>query len=214
MTMPILHGVALSPFVRKVRVAMAEKSIAYEHVPVLPFEQTDEYRQKSPLGKIPCYEDGDFVLPDSSAIIAYLERIHPEPALYPADPQEFGRALWYEEYADTKLADTLTSVFVERFVQKNFFQKEPDEERVAEKLVEAEPLFDYLDGEIGDRAVMVGKHFSVADIAIGSIFVNFEHGGERPDAGRWPRLAAYVDGLHARPSFKGIIEEEKASISR
>ena len=95
--MPTLHGVSLSPFVRKVRVALAEKSIAYEQVPVMPFNQTDEYFAKSPLGKIPCWEDGEFVLPDSSAIIAYLERVHPEPALYPSDPKEFGRALWYED---------------------------------------------------------------------------------------------------------------------
>ena len=212
--MPILHGVALSPFVRKVRVALAEKSIAYEHISVLPFGQTDEYRKKSPLGKIPCFEDGDLVLPDSSAIIAYLERTHPEPALYPADPGQFGRALWYEEYADTKLADTLTTVFFERFVQKNFFKKDPDEERIAQALGDAEPLFDYLSGEIADREVMAGNHFSVADIAIGSMFVNFEHGGERVDAGRWPELAAYVDRIHARPSFKAIIEEEKASTSQ
>jgi len=212
--MPILHGVDLSPFVRKVRVALAEKSIAYEHVPVLPFGQTDEYLAKSPLGKIPCWEDGDYTLPDSSAIIAYLERTHPEPALYPSSAEEFGRALWYEEYADTKLADTLTTVFFERFVQKNFFDKEPDEERVAQALREAEPLFDYLTGEIGDRDVMVGNRFSVADIAIGSIFVNFAHGGEQVDAGRWPQLAAYVERIHARPSFKGIIEQEKAAVSQ
>jgi glutathione S-transferase len=212
--MPVLHGVSLSPFVRKVRVAMAEKSIAYEHVSVLPFGQTDEYRKKSPLGKIPCYEDGDYVLPDSSAIIAYLERIHPEPALYPSDPEEFGRALWYEEYSDTKLTDTLAPIFFQRFVQKNFFQQEPDEELVAQKLEEAGPLFDYLDGEIGDREVMVGKYFSIADIAIGSIFLNFEYGSERIDAGRWPELAAYVARLHARPSFKGLIEQEKAEMSQ
>jgi glutathione S-transferase len=212
--MPILHGVALSPFVRKVRVALAEKSIAYEHDPVLPFGQTDEYRKKSPLGKIPCFEDGDLVLPDSSVIIAYLERVHPEPALYPADSGQFGRALWYEEYADTKLSETLTTVFFERFVQKNFFKRDPDEERVAQALQDAEPLFDYLNGEIANREVMAGNHFSVADIAIGSMFVNFEHGGERVDAGRWPELAAYVDRVHARPSFKSIIEEEKASTSQ
>jgi glutathione S-transferase len=212
--MPVLHGVSLSPFVRKVRVAMAEKSIKYELVPVMPFGQSDEFLAKSPLGKIPCYEEGDFTLPDSSAIIAYLERIRPEPALYPSDPKEFGRALFYEEYSDSKLTDTLAPIFFERFVQKNFFKKDPDEQRIAQKLEEAAPLFEYLESEVGDRAVIVGQHFSVADIALGSIFVTFGHGGERVDPGRWPKLAAYIDGLHARPSFKAIIEEEKASISQ
>jgi glutathione S-transferase len=211
MSMPILHGVALSPFVRKVRVALAEKGIAYESVPQLPFGQSDEYRKKSPLGKVPCWEDGAFILPDSSCIMAYLERVHPEPALYPSDPKEFGRALWYEEYADSKLMETLSPVFFQRFVQKNFFQKEPDEAIVAKALVDLEPYFAYLDGEIGNRAAMVGGRFSIADIAIGSVFVNFGHAGEKVDASRWPRLAAYLDGIHSRPSFKGIIEGEKAA---
>ena len=59
---------------------------------------------------------------------------------------------------------------------------------------------------------MVGR-FSVADIAIGSVFVNMQHAGEAVDAGRWPKLAAYVDRIHARPSFKGLIEEEKAAFT-
>jgi len=211
--MPILHGAHLSPFVRKVRVALAEKSIEYESIPVVPFNQTDEYLAKSPLGKIPCWEDGDFILPDSSCILAYLERIHPSPALYPSDPKEYGRTLWYEEYSDSKLIETIGPVFFERFIKKNVFQQETDEERVANQIKAAEPLFDYLNGEIGDRDVLVGKHFTVADIAIGSVFANFEHAGERVDASRWPQLAAYVDRIHARPSYKQILEEEKASVT-
>ncbi len=208
--MPILHGAGASPFVRKVRVALAEKGIAYELVPVIPFGPREEYKKKSPLGKIPCWEDGDLLLPDSSCIIAYLERVHPKPALYPEDPAEFGRALWYEEYADTRLVESLGPVFFERFVKKNILNQEPDEERVRKVLEEAvPPVLDYLEGEIGDREVLVGRHFSIADIATASPFVNFAHGGESVDASRWPRLAAYVARIHARPSFKGLIEEER-----
>jgi len=74
-----LYGVALSPFVRKVRVALAEKGVAYEHDPVIPVNVSAEYRKKSPLGKIPAFEDGDKTLADSSVICAYLDRVHPSP---------------------------------------------------------------------------------------------------------------------------------------
>ena len=204
----VIHGVNASPFVRKVRVALLEKGIDYELIPVVPFGQTDEFKAISPLGKIPVLQDGDFILPDSSCIISYLEKTHPTPALYPADPKEMARALFYEEYSDSKLTDTLAPVFFQRYVRKNFFQQEADEAIVKEKLAEAEPLFDYLEGEIGDRDVLVGNHFSVADISIGAITVNFESAGEKVDPARWPRLAAYVDRLHARPSFKACIEGE------
>ena len=43
--------------------------------------------------------------------------------------------------------------------------------------------------------------------------MNLAHAGEGVDAGRWPKLAAYVERIHARPSFKACIEEEKAAFS-
>ena len=73
-------------------------------------------------------------------------------------------------------------------------------------------MFDYLEVELADRQVLVGKHFSIADIAVSSPFVNFAHAGESLDAKRWPRLAAYLERNHARPSFKALIEEEKAAL--
>ena len=57
----LLHGANGSPFVRKVRVILDEKSLPYEQNPVIPFGVSDEYKEKSPLGKIPCLEDGDYV---------------------------------------------------------------------------------------------------------------------------------------------------------
>jgi glutathione S-transferase len=209
---PILHGVNASPFVRKTRVALAEKGIEYELVPVMPMGQTAEYKRISPLGKIPCYQEGDFTLPDSSCIIAYLERTHPAPALYPADPQQFGRALWFEEYADTKLVETLGVVFFNRVVAKMIGQQ-PDEAAIAAALEAAPQVFDYLEGELADRQVLAGSHFSVADIAVSSPFVNFAHAGESPDPARWPRLVAYLERNHSRPSFKALIEEEKAALA-
>ena len=208
--MPILHGVNPSPFVRKARVALAEKGIAYESVPVMPMGQSAEYLKLSPLGKIPCWQDGDFVLPDSSCIIAYLEKVQPTPALYPSDPKQYGRALWYEEYSDTKLAETVGPIFFNRAVNPRLMNQPCNEELVQQKLGELEPLLDYLEGELREGQPIVGSRFSVADIALGSNFVNLAHGGESVDAARWPKLAAYVESVHARPSFKGIIEEEKA----
>ncbi|MDX1649506.1 MAG: glutathione S-transferase family protein, partial [Myxococcota bacterium] len=100
-----LIGAGPSPFVRKVRVALAEKGMAYEHDPMVPFGVSDEYRRMHPLGKIPTLRDGDKVIPDSSAILVYLEAVQPEPALYPEEPYARARAVWLEEYADAGLVD-------------------------------------------------------------------------------------------------------------
>jgi glutathione S-transferase len=209
--MPKLHGVNLSPFVRKVRIALAEKGIEYEHEQVLPFGQTPEYFALSPLGKVPCYQDGDLTIPDSSVIIDYLERVAPNPPLYPTDPGQRARALWYEEYADTKLVNALSTVFFQRFVGPKFMQQETDQAAVDAALNdEIPPILDYLEGELDSDGFLVGDHFSIADIATTSPFVNFAIAGESVDGSRWPKLAAYVERMHGRPHYKPIVEGDLA----
>lgn len=210
--MPILHGANLSPYVRKVRVVLAEKGIAYELNPVIPFGVSSDYKRKSPLGKIPCWEDGTFLLPDSSCIAAYLEKAHPQPALYPAEPRQYGRALWYEEYADSRMVEIFGPIFFQRVVRKNVMKQEPDQALIARSLERLPEVFDYLEAEIGSNEYLVGNRFSIADIAVSSPFVNLAHGGERVDAARWPRLVAYRDRVLSRASFKALLAEEKAPL--
>jgi glutathione S-transferase len=211
--MPILHGAIASPFVRKVRVALACKGIDYKQDPIIPLNVSPEYKQKSPLGKIPCFEDGDFVLPDSSCIIAYLEKVKPSPALYPSDAKHYGRALWYEEYADTKLSETVGPIFFERFVKKNVLKAQPDEERVRKQIAEAlPPVLDYLEGEVPARGdAIVGGSFSIADIALGSQLLNLVHAGVGVDRARWPNLAAYTAAVHGNAWFAPLVAEERAA---
>lgn len=211
--MPKIHGVSASPFVRKVLVAMAEKSLPYESVPVMPMAPSPEFKKISPLGKIPVYQDGDYVLPDSSCILAYLEKAHPSPALMPADPKQYGTALFLEEYADTRVMEAVAGAFFERVVKGLILKQPADEARVQKSVTELMPaVLDYLEPLAPDGDGIVAGRFSVADIAIGSQFANWAHAGERIDAAKYPRMAAYVERLHARPSFKTLIEQERKQL--
>jgi hypothetical protein len=49
---------------------------------------------------------------------------------------------------------------------------------------------------------------------MGTMFVNFEHTGEKLDTGRWPNLARYIAMIHARPSFKAMLDEERPICER
>src|SRR5579863_1420310 len=125
--MPTVYGALGSPFVRKVLVAFAEKKIPFDHEQTIPFGAPPEFRKISPLGKIPAFRDGDRTLADSSVIIAYLERTHPEPSLYFSDPYDYARALWFEEYGDSGLAPiTGGKVFFQKVLTPFLFKKEPD----------------------------------------------------------------------------------------
>ena len=208
-----LIGAAISPFVRKVRIVLAEKALSYDHDPMVPFGVSDEYKRMHPLGKIPVLVDGDKVIPDSSPICVYLEKTHPDPALYPSEAYELARALWFEEYADAGFIAGTIIPFQERILGPVFFKREGDEAKVEAALNETLPEhFDYLERELGENDWLVGNRFSIADIATGTQFVSFSHGRATVDAKRWPGLAAYVDRVFARPSFKAIIEEEQASL--
>lgn len=211
-----LHGSPASPFVRKVRVVLAEKGLEYTLDPVMPFIPNPEFRKMSPLGKIPAMTDEGKSLADSSVICAYLEKKYPERPIYPQDPWKYGRALWFEEFADSALvAVTGPKIFFQKVVNPMFFNR-PTDEAMVEKAVNEElpPLLDYLEGEIGDAEGFVGGRFSFADIAIATQFVNFHHAGYAIDAKRWPKLAAHVDRTLARPSFAKCIEEERAIFKR
>ena len=208
-----LSGVNLSPYVRKVRVALAEKGLDYDHEPLMPFGLPDEYAAKHPLKKIPLLEDGDKVIPDSSAICADLEAIAPTPALYPSDAYDRARALWYEEMADDGISAATGAIFRENLLAPLMFKRETDQALVEQARDETlPPLFDYLERQLGDQEYLVGNAFSIADIAVASQIVNLRHGKGDVDADRWPKLAAWVERVHTRPSFKGLIEEEQAGL--
>jgi glutathione S-transferase len=208
-------GAGLSPFVRKARAFFAEKGIPYELEPLIPFGSPPEYKRKSPLGKIPCLEHDGRALPDSSVICAYVEKLQPQPALYPSDPWEYARALWLEEYADGGLvANAMAPIFLERVVKK-LMGGQTDEARAKEAEEKTLPVYcDYLEEQVGDQQYLVGGRFTIADIAVASPFVNLQHAGVKLDAKRWPKLAAYLERIHARPSFKALIEEDRASLPR
>jgi len=209
--MPTVYGANASPFVRKVRVVLTEKNIPYDLEPVFPGPMAPpEFRAMSPLNKIPAFRDGDRTLADSSVICAYLERAYPTPALYPSDPYEYARALWFEEWADGGLTPVSGGkIFFPLVVGPRFFGREVDRAAV-QKTIDEElpPFFDYLEGQLGGGEFLVGTAFSIGDIGVLTQFVNLGHAGITPDAARWPNLAAYVQRGHDRPSFKALIEEE------
>lgn len=201
----IVFGTAVSPFYRKVLVALNEKGLDYEVEALLPIPKTPELLAMNPIGKVPILRDGDVVLPDSSVICAYLERSNPEStSLYPGDPVEFGRALFLEEYADTTLSDAVSGLVFQKFVRKNFLQEEPDDDVVAELENEKIPAcFDYLESQLEGDALL--GTFGIADVSVGAQLQGLGFLQQEVDTSRWPALAAYAKALFERPSFQKAI---------
>ncbi|MAR92346.1 MAG: glutathione S-transferase [Pseudomonadales bacterium] len=209
-----LYGASLSPFVRKVCVALAEKDLPFEQVQIDPSRLPDDYYDLNPLGRIPALKDDAKALADSAVIVAYLDRQYPQQPLSHADPYLQAKVQWFEKYADYELAPLTTfGVFRQRVLMP--LRKQPQDEAVVQTSLEQLPsLLDYLEASLQDNDFMVGDRLTVADIAIASQFVNFGHGREKIDHQRWPQLTAYVERLHQRPSFAQLIAAETALVNK
>jgi glutathione S-transferase len=210
----IVHGSTLSPFVRKVVLFAAEKGIALENNPGRFGDKSPEFLAMSPFGKIPAFEDGDYKLCDSTAIVSYLEAKHPEHALIPSEAKARGKAIWFDEFADTLFVGQVGVIFFQRVVAP--MMKMPSDPAAADK-AEAEllpPLLSYLESVIPASGFLVGDQFSLADISVASPFVNMAHANVKIDAASYPKLTRYIATIHARPSFANIIASENKMFGR
>jgi len=210
----ILYGSSLSPYARKVLAFAAEKGIELElkSTGSAPGQPSEEFLEASPLRKMPALREGDFTLADSSAIIHYLEAEFPEPPLIPKDPKLRGRAIWYEEFADTILVSCGAKIFFNLIVAPRFLGRPGDKEAAHQaELNDLPPILEYLERAVPDEgSYLVGDALTVADIAVAGPFANFRHTNTRIDPERYPRTVAYVDRMLSRPSLAHWIERETA----
>ena len=210
----IVYGSSLSPFVRKVLAFAGEKGIALELKTVVPGSEDPDFLAASPFRKMPGFSDGDFAISDSSAIIHYLEAVHPEPALIPAEPKARARTIWYDEFGDTILCGCGAKMFYNRIVAP-LLGREGDL-AAADKAQSEElpPILDYVERVIPESGWLVEDRLTLADIAVATGFANLRHLGISVDTATHPKLAAYVDKMLARPSFSAWVDREAQFLQR
>ena len=210
----IVFGSTLSPYVRKVMVFGAEKGLEMALQPAGLGRGGPEFEAASPFRKMPGFKDGDFLISDSSAIVTYLEAKYPSPGLIPESPEARARTIWFDELADTIVTAASGPIFGNRFVFPRVMQREPD--HVAADAAERDllpPIFDYLESVIPASGFLVEDRLTLADISVVSPFATLGCIGVCIDAARWPKTAAYVAAIHARPSFAAIIAQDQALVT-
>jgi glutathione S-transferase len=205
-------GSFLSPYVRKVLVALQLKGVAYEIDPITPFFGDDEFGRLSPLRRIPVLIDAEVTLCDSTVICEYLEERYPAPALLPKGAVARARARWLEEFADTRLGDVLIwRFFYQLVVRRLVWGEDPDLAVVAKSRdTEIPAALDYLEAQLPADGLPFGE-LTVADVSIASFFRTAEYAGYRIDAGRWPRAAGFVARVLALPAFETLKRYEDAA---
>ena len=208
--MYILHGAATSPFVRKTWIFLKEKGLDFEHLQLDPLDKSERFLKMNPLGRIPILEDADGnYISDSSVICDYLENVHPAPALYPSEPRERARALWFEEYGDALLTQVCARIFWMNIIIPIRSGAPAEQAEVDAFREENFPgAFDFLESVAPDEAGIVDGQFGIADISLAAPVRLLDLAGAPLDAERWPRFVAYYQRTINRSSAQSIYEQE------
>ncbi|HEX4694854.1 glutathione S-transferase family protein [Sphingomonas sp.] len=207
-------GNHVSPYARKVFLALDHKEVDYEIDPIVPFFGGDDFTRLNPLRRIPVLIDGDLVIPDSTVICEYLDDRFPERPLYPADPAQRARARWLEEFADSRLGDVMIwKLFFQRNVKPRVWKQETDEALVAQVVAQDLPeVMDWLEPQAPAAGYMFDD-LSMTDLTFASFFRNAALAGWSLDAERWPRVAAWIDHVQATPLFARSVMFEQIMLT-
>lgn len=210
-----VHGAPLSPYVRKLRIMLAEKGIDYELKMAVPYDLPEGYEKLNPLMRIPAYQDEEVTLADSAVICHYIEQKESSTPLMPSSPAARAQCEWLEKYADYELAPYTTATIFRHTLILPLIKLSTNHTLITQaKEQHLPPLFHYLSEQLGDNDWFVENTFSLADIAIACQLINMEHAKHTLDENRWPTLHAFLQRCYARESFSAILPQEQKQIEQ
>jgi glutathione S-transferase len=197
-----LIGTPASPYVRKVRIVMAEKRIDFEHVIQSPWAPDTKVPESNPLGKIPCLvmEDGGAVF-DSRVIVEYLDTVNPVNKLIPAS----GRAR-VEVRCWEALGDGICDAAILARLETQRPKAQQSASWVARQMGKVEQGLAAAARGLGDKPWCAGNTFTLADIATGTALGYLDFRFPQIEwRTTYPHLVKLADKLAARPSFADTV---------
>ena len=200
-----LIGSTTSPYVRKVRIVMAEKKLDYQFVLDNVWSADTKIAASNPLGKVPCLiMEGAEAVFDSRVIVEYLDTLSPVGKLIPSTGRERAEVKTWEALADG-LLDAAILVRLE-----NTYEGRAPEQRspawIDRQMDKVHASLKAMSQGLGDKPFCSGIHLSLSDIAVGCALgwleFRFPEIGWRAD---YPNLAKLMDKLAQRPSFSDTV---------
>lgn len=200
-----LIGSLASPYVRKVRVVLAEKKLDYQFELENVWAPDTTIDKLNPLGKVPSLimEDGNVMI-DSRVMVEYLDTLTPVCKLLPPNGRDRADIKCWEALADGML-DAAIIVRLERTQRPPELQSEA---WIARQMHKVQLGLAALSDKLGESPYCAGIHYSLADVAVGCtlgwLSFRFPEITWRDD---YPNLARLYDKLSERPSFKDTVPQ-------
>jgi glutathione S-transferase len=209
---PVLYGAAYSVYVRAVRLALAEKGVAYrlEEVDVFgPGGAAPEHLARHPFGRIPAFEHGAVRLYEAAAIERYVDEAFDGPALQPAGPAGRARMVQVTGIMDSYFYRTqVWDIYVQR-ISNPAHGRPTDEARIAAALPKAAICLAALARRLGEDPWLAGQALSLADLHAAPMFDLFQRTPEAAELmAPWPGLQAWWERMKARPSMRQTLSED------
>lgn len=196
-----LYTHPFSTFARRVEIALREKNIEAERVIVdlaKRENRAEPYLSMHPYGRVPTLVDGDFVLPESTPILEYLEAKFPERPLVPADLQDRALVSLHMKLCDLEFTSpNYVTIFSKRFVPKDKWRLEEIERA---KTPTARHL-GILGKHLQDKTFLVAEQFTLADLC----YIPFLHFIDLLDVEVPENVTRWSDRLLARPSVQDTV---------
>ena len=196
-----LLGSVTSPYVRKVRIVMAEKKLEYEFVQEDVWAANTSIVSSNPLGKVPCLlmETGE-ALHDSRVIVEYLDTLSPVGKLIPPSGRERTEVKVWEALADGLLDAAIAARLEAHWVGRS--EAERSQAWIDRQLGKVHDTLAAMSKGLSDNSMCAGIHLSLADIAVGCALgyldFRFPHITWRRD---YPNLDKLQEKLMQRQSF-------------
>ena len=215
MTPVIVHGIPGSPFVRAVLATLEEKRLPWRlNALAPPQHKAPEHLARHPFGRVPAIEHDGFALYETGAILRYIDRVAPEPALTPGNPRAEARMNQAMSLVDWYLFPAAAAIVFPRVVAPRLGLA-ADDSGVAEALPKAKVSIDALAAVLGDQPFIAGDSLSLADLHAGpqiDFFAMTPEGRELMSA--HPPLVAWLERMTARPSFEATTWEAVAALAK
>ena len=196
-----LIGSVTSPYVRKVRIVMAEKKLDYQFVTEDVWADDTTIMESNPLGKVPCLvmEGGEAVF-DSRVIVEYLDTLSPVGRLIPTQGRERAEVKTWEALADGVIDAAVLARLEKHWAGRE--QAQRSEAWIERQLDKVNVSLKAMSQGLGEKPFCAGIYLSLADIAVGCSLGYLEFRFPQIDwRGAYPNLAKLQDTLRLRPSF-------------
>ncbi|MEJ6021492.1 glutathione S-transferase N-terminal domain-containing protein [Ramlibacter sp. PS4R-6] len=196
-----LIGATSSPYVRKVRIVMAEKKLDYEFVLEDVWSADTRIAESNPLGKVPCLVmEGGEALFDSRVIVEYLDTLSPVGKLIPAVGRERAEVKTWEALADGVCDAAITARLEANWAGRK--KSERSQAWIDRQLAKINGSVKAMSQGLGDKPFCAGIYLSLADIAVGCALGYLDFRFPQIDWREpYPNLAKLHDKLMTRASF-------------